>query len=145
MLEPKDYGHKALFNEKTRGLMAKCTFEHGGKTYDDKYPEGIPTSLSITLKGGKKLESGFIMFPSGHSRNKVADLKDILTYKNNLLGKLALTDEDLKEKLTQLDNIESLSNRDRRLVLCLSWLTSLWRTVLQSRTRNVYKPDEMGR
>lgn len=31
MLEPKDYGHKALFNQKTRGLMEKCTFTHGGK------------------------------------------------------------------------------------------------------------------
>lgn len=34
MLEPKDYGHKALFNEKTRELMSKCTFSHGGKEYD---------------------------------------------------------------------------------------------------------------
>lgn len=54
MLEPKDYGHSALFNAKTRDLMTKCTFTHGGKSYDDKYPEGIPSSISITLKGGKK-------------------------------------------------------------------------------------------
>jgi hypothetical protein len=32
------------------------------------------------------------MFPSGHSRNNAADLKDILNYKNNLLGKLALSE-----------------------------------------------------
>ena len=25
---------------------------HGGKEYDDKYPDGIPTSLDITLKNG---------------------------------------------------------------------------------------------
>jgi hypothetical protein len=31
--------------------MTKITFEHGGKSYDEKYPEGIPTSLEITLKG----------------------------------------------------------------------------------------------
>lgn len=31
------------------------------------------------------------MFPSGHSRNVTANLKDILSYKNNLLGKLALS------------------------------------------------------
>ena len=31
------------------------------------------------------------MFPSGHSRNSSANLKDILSYKNNLLGKLALS------------------------------------------------------
>jgi 2-methylcitrate dehydratase len=52
--------------------MSKCTFTHGGKQYDEKYPEGIPTSISVTLKGGKKYESGFVMFPSGHSRNTSA-------------------------------------------------------------------------
>ena len=120
MLEPKDYGHKALFNEKTRNLMTKCTFTHGGKEYDDKYPEGIPTSISVTLKGGKKFESGFIMFPSGHSRNKTANLNDILNYKNNLLGKLALSEKDLKDKLilifirhdTLENDIEKASNKD---------------------------------
>jgi len=25
--------------------MTKITFEHGGQSYDDKYPEGIPTSV----------------------------------------------------------------------------------------------------
>lgn len=101
--------------------MAKCTFTHGGKSYDDKYPEGIPTSISITLKGGKKYDSGFIMFPSGHSRNKPANLRDILHYKNNLLGRLALNEADLTQKLAQLDNIESLTNsdlqRDRKSVV----------------------------
>ena len=32
--------------------MQKCTFTHGGKDYDSKYPEGIPTSISVTLKSG---------------------------------------------------------------------------------------------
>eukprot|EP00178_Gracilaria_changii_P012632 TRINITY_DN3574_c0_g1_i1.p1 TRINITY_DN3574_c0_g1~~TRINITY_DN3574_c0_g1_i1.p1 ORF type:complete len:102 (+),score=1.13 TRINITY_DN3574_c0_g1_i1:1192-1497(+) len=90
MLEPKDYGHKALFDSQTRELMTKCTFTHGGVAYDSKYPEGIPTSISITLKNGERFESGFVMFPSGHSRNTSANLKDILNYKNNLLGRLAL-------------------------------------------------------
>lgn len=112
MLEPRDYGHRALFNEKTRSLMKKCTFEHGGKAYDDKYPEGIPTSIDITLKGGKKIESGFIMFPSGHSRNNSANLQDILNYKNNLLGKLSLSESDLNEKLSLLNSIEQASNKD---------------------------------
>jgi 2-methylcitrate dehydratase len=92
--------------------MAKCTFSHGGPEYDSKYPEGIPTSISVTLKGGKKYDSGFVMFPSGHSRNTSANLKDILDYKNNLLGKLALSEGELTEKLSMLNNIENLSNKD---------------------------------
>jgi len=55
--------------------MKKCTFTHGGKFYDDKYPEGIPTSISITFKDGTKYDSGFVMFPSGHSKNSSANLK----------------------------------------------------------------------
>ena len=92
--------------------MNKCTFTHGGKSYDEKYPEGIPTSISVTLKGGQKYESGFVMFPSGHSRNSTANLKDILNYKNNLLGRLALSESELKEKLSMLNSIENLSNQD---------------------------------
>ena len=92
--------------------MTKCTFSHGGKSYDEKYPEGIPTSISITLKGGKKYESGFVMFPSGHSRNTSANLKDILTFKNNLLGRLALSESELTQKLSLLINIETASNQD---------------------------------
>ena len=71
--------------------MGKCTCTHGGKSFDEKYPEGIPTSISLSFKNGKKFESGFIMFPSGHSRNTNANIQDILNYKNNLLGKLALS------------------------------------------------------
>ena len=52
------------------------------------------------------------MFPSGHSRNTSANLQDILNYKNNLLGKLALSENDLSEKLSLLNSIDSASNRD---------------------------------
>ena len=52
------------------------------------------------------------MFPSGHSRNNVANLKDISNYKNSLLGRLALSDTELTQKLAQFNNIESLTNAD---------------------------------
>jgi len=52
------------------------------------------------------------MFPSGHSRNTTANLQDILNYKNNLLGKLALSENDLNEKLLLLNSIDQASNRD---------------------------------
>ena len=52
------------------------------------------------------------MFPSGHSRNTSADLHDILNYKNSLLGKLAMPESTLSEKLKLLNNIEDASNKD---------------------------------
>ena len=50
MLLPHDYSHSAIFNETTRKIMNIIEFEHGGKKYDQHYPEGIPTSISITTK-----------------------------------------------------------------------------------------------
>jgi len=44
------------------------------------------------------------MFPSGHARNTNANLKDLLDYKNNQLGKLALSQRDLSEKISLLDS-----------------------------------------
>merc|ERR1712232_1503099 len=86
MLSPYDYGKDALYDGDTRKLMAKISFAHGGPEYDAKYPDGIPTSIDITMVGGKKISSGLVMYPSGHARNATADLKDILAYKNRLLG-----------------------------------------------------------
>ena len=52
MLAPADYGAEALFDKETRALMEKITFSHGGKEYDEKYPDGIPTSIVITDTNG---------------------------------------------------------------------------------------------
>lgn len=50
-LTPADYGAEGLNNPNTRKLMQAIQFEHGGKAYDSKYPDGIPTSVVITTKG----------------------------------------------------------------------------------------------
>jgi 2-methylcitrate dehydratase len=72
--------------------MSKITFKHGGPTYDNNYPEGIPTSVVLNV-GGKNLESGMVMFPSGHSRNTACNLDDILKHKFGLLGRSIKQDE----------------------------------------------------
>jgi len=119
MLEPKDYSHSAVFNKTTRAIMEKVSFLHGGKDYDSKYPEGIPTSVQITDKNNQALDSKLVMFPSGHARNSTADLKGVLNHKFHLLGKLALNEQELEEKLQQLGNLENLSNKDiMRLYSC---------------------------
>jgi len=89
MLEPKDYSFNALFHPMTRKIMEKVEFEHE-KAYDGKYPEGIPTSVRITLSDKQELDSQLVMFPTGHSQNQTANLSDILEHKFRLLGSLAL-------------------------------------------------------
>jgi len=92
MLLPEDYGRDALFSKQTRELMELITFEHGGSEYDARYPDGIPTSISISCADGSVHESGLVMYPSGHARNETADLDEILLHKAEMLGKIALSD-----------------------------------------------------
>jgi len=93
MLSPYDYGNEALYNPTTRALMQKIGFKHGGPEYDAKYPDGIPTSIDITMKDGKVLSSGLVMYPPGHARNTTADLGDLLVTKNKMLGDLVFQDD----------------------------------------------------
>jgi len=114
MLIPNDYSRDAIFNETTRQLMQKVTFEHGGPEYDEKYPEGIPTSLVIETTDGKTLDSGLIMFPGGHSRNKSVYLREVLQHKFKMLGRIALEKQDLINYVVNLENIGSMTNEDLR-------------------------------
>jgi 2-methylcitrate dehydratase len=105
-LAPADYGRDAIVHERTRALMALISFEHGGPEYDAKYPDGIPTSVVITTTDGRRLESGLVMYPSGHARNTTADLKGILANKFERLGRLAM--DDPRPLLARLEALGSL-------------------------------------
>merc|ERR1719479_804681 len=91
MLTPQDYSQAAMYNPVTRKLMDKITFTYGGPDYDAKYPDGIPTSVTIK-GGGAEYSSGMVMYPSGHARNTTCDLNGILDHKFKLIGALAVKD-----------------------------------------------------
>ncbi len=113
MLAPVDYGKEALFNPATRALMEKVSFEHGGEEYDRNYPDGIPTSMLVTLADGTVLDSGFVMYPGGHARNATANLESILDHKWNLLGGIALKDgANVGSAVSKLNSIGSMSSGD---------------------------------
>ncbi|MBS1726118.1 MAG: MmgE/PrpD family protein [Armatimonadetes bacterium] len=113
MLAPVDYGKEALHNPATRALMEKVSFEHGGPEYDEKYPDGIPTSMVVTLSDGTVLDSGFVMYPGGHARNTTANLVGILDHKWNLLGGIALPDgADVAATVSRLNGLGSMSASD---------------------------------
>merc|ERR1711881_542590 len=106
MLLPQDYGREALFDETTRSLFDKIEFVHGGKEYDDKYPEGIPTTIDVT-SNGQTYSSGLVMFPGGHGANTAHDLKGILAHKFRSLGSLAI--KDVEGGIKQLENLPNCS------------------------------------
>jgi 2-methylcitrate dehydratase len=92
ILTPYDFDEQAVFHPETRALMEKIEFAHGGKEYDDNYPDGIPTSVVIETTDGRSLDSGLVMYPSGHARNTTCDLEGILANKAEVLGRLAMDD-----------------------------------------------------
>jgi 2-methylcitrate dehydratase len=108
MLTPHDFAPAALKDARTKALMAKMSFEHGGKEYDDKYPDGIPTSIVITDAQGKVSDSGLVMYPGGHARNHLGpdkiDLHEVLRHKFRTLAKLAAEKPDpLIARMTGLE------------------------------------------
>ena len=95
MLTPYDFDIDAITNETTRSIMKTIVFDHGGSVFDEKYPDGIPTSVLITMKSGDVFDSGLIMYPSGHARNKTCDLSDILQAKFAMHGQIAMDDPSI--------------------------------------------------
>ncbi|MFO0827140.1 MAG: MmgE/PrpD family protein [Phycisphaerales bacterium] len=107
MLSPYDYDPNAIKHPLTRALMAKIDFAHGGAEYDRRYPDGIPTSLVITMNDGATFDSGLVMYPAGHARNTTANLKDILHAKARLLGALAMPESE--KIIDRFNRLPSLS------------------------------------
>jgi 2-methylcitrate dehydratase len=111
MLDPYDYqvSDGAIFHPMAREIMDKINFVHGGPDFDAKYPEGIPTSVVITLADGTQLDSGLVMFPAGHARNTTANLEDILDHKFQLLGEIAVGDQ-AQGLIGKLQSLSSMSS-----------------------------------
>ncbi|MEM7623887.1 MAG: MmgE/PrpD family protein, partial [Planctomycetota bacterium] len=65
ILLPRDYAKAAIDDTVTRELMGKIDFAHGGAEYDDRYPDGIPTSVVIEASDGTSFSSGMVMYPAG--------------------------------------------------------------------------------
>merc|ERR1719333_197452 len=122
MLSPYDYGKDALYDAETRELMSKITFSHGGPEYDAKYPDGIPTSMDITMKGGKVISSGLVMYPSGHARNTSANLRAILDHKNSMLGDIVFADKATTSAFVgKLKSLKSLSAAETQTIYEFDW------------------------
>jgi len=106
MLTPYDFDESAINNETTRAIMETIYFEHGGEEFDKKYPDGIPTSVHITMKDGAVFDSGLVMYPSGHARNNECNLEDILQSKFEMHGQIAM--DNPKEIIKRCSSIGSL-------------------------------------
>jgi len=94
MLVPADYDDASLFDPLTRSLISRIEFQHGGVEYDDKYPDGIPTTIEIEHADLGKMSSGLVMYPEGHARNGSGNLAGLLEHKFRTLAGLGVRDVD---------------------------------------------------
>ena len=96
MLVPDDYSDASLVHPLTRSLIDRIDFRHGGRDYDERYPDGIPTSLAIDFVDAQgaasSFDSGLVMYPEGHARNQSGNLEKLLQHKFQLLASLGIDD-----------------------------------------------------
>jgi 2-methylcitrate dehydratase len=96
MLTPADYAEDdtALFHPLTRRLMQQIDFRHGGPEFDQRYPDGIPTTVELGHAKLGPLTSGLVMYPQGHARANADNLRSLLEHKCRLLAEPAVEDVD---------------------------------------------------
>jgi 2-methylcitrate dehydratase len=105
MLLPADYDDAALMHPRTRTLMDRIEFVHGGPEYDARYPDGIPTTLEVEHATVGRLSSGLVMYPEGHARNTSGQLDRLLAEKVRRLASLGVNDVGaLIDRFTDLAN-----------------------------------------
>jgi 2-methylcitrate dehydratase len=74
--------------------MERIQFEHGGREYDEKYPDGIPTTVEIEHARLGVLSSGLVMYPEGHARRGDERLLSLLEHKFQALAGPAVEEFD---------------------------------------------------
>lgn len=121
MLVPDDYSADSLRNPRTRQLIERIEFRHGGPEYDARYPDGIPTTVEIDHDGLGHLSSGLVMYPEGHARNRSGNLDGLLEHKFRTLAALGVDDVDAlhrrMDRLSEKTADEIASLYDFRLKL----------------------------
>jgi len=96
MLLPDDYSDGAIADPAVARLIERIAIEHGGPAYDQRYPDGIPTSVAIVHPRLGRLDSGLVLHPLGHARADAAGTRAVLELK---VARLAADAVDEPESL----------------------------------------------
>lgn len=72
MLLPSDYSDVAIGDPEIARLIDRMEIVHGGREYDARYPEGIPTSVTLEHASLGTLGGALVEFPLGHARSDAA-------------------------------------------------------------------------
>jgi len=92
MLLPDDYSDAAIRDPAIARLIERMEIVHGGREYDAKYPEGIPTSVTLEHATLGELGGGLVTFPLGHARSDAARTAAVVDLKFDRLVAGAVDD-----------------------------------------------------
>ena len=92
MLLPADYAEEAIGSPAVKGLIDRIVIEHGGRDYDTRYPDGIPTSVAIDHGGLGTLGGGLVQYPLGHARSDATRTAAVVALKFDRLVAGAVDD-----------------------------------------------------
>jgi 2-methylcitrate dehydratase len=92
MLLPDDYSDAAIRDPAIARLIERMEIVHGGWEYDAKYPEGIPTSVTLEHATLGELGGGLVTFPLGHARSDAARTAAVVDLKFDRLVAGAVDD-----------------------------------------------------
>jgi 2-methylcitrate dehydratase len=81
MLLPEDYSDPAIAAPEAARLIERMIIEHGGPEYDRRYPDGIPTSVTLEHARLGSLGGAMVVHPLGHARSDPARTGALLDLK----------------------------------------------------------------
>ena len=100
MLLPEDYSDEAIRDPRIADLIGRIEIAHGGREYDDHYPDGIPTSVEIEHAAAGSLASGLVRHPLGHARSSPERTAAMVELKFDRLVSAAVADpRRLRERM----------------------------------------------
>ena len=102
MLLPDDYDAERIADPGIAALIARMAIIHGGPEYDARYPDGIPTSVTIDHAAFGRLESGVVCHPLGHARSDQAATGALVDLKFDRLVAGAVADPAALESRVRL-------------------------------------------
>ena len=92
MLLPDDYADEAIRSAAVAALIDRMVIVPGGREFDAKYPEGIPTSVTVDHATLGTLGGGLVTFPLGHARSDAARTAAVVDVKFDRLVAGAVDD-----------------------------------------------------
>jgi len=102
MLLPDDYSDAAIGDPAIARLIERMEIVHGGRDYDVRYPEGIPTSVTVEHAALGTLGGGLVTFPLGHARSDATRTAAVVDLKFDRLVADAVDDPEALRRRMRL-------------------------------------------